>query len=75
MERLMEILQEVLDAGFEACEDFVEGGVMDSLQVMDLVEMLESEYDIEISGRDILPDNFSSMEKIIKMLEKYGVEI
>lgn len=75
MEGLMEILQEVLDAGFETCEDFVEGGVMDSLQVMDLVEMLESEYDIEISGRDIVPENFSSVEKIVGMLEKYGVEI
>lgn len=75
MERLMEILQEVLDAGFEGCDDFVEAGVMDSLQVMDLVEMLESEYDIEISGRDIVPENFSNVEKIVGMLEKYGVEM
>lgn len=75
MERLKEILDEILDAGYEDCDDYIEAGVMDSLQVMDLVEALESEYDVEISGRDILPENFSSMDKIQHMLAKYGVEL
>lgn len=75
MERLKEILDEILDAGYEECDDYIEAGVMDSLQVMDLVEALESEYDVEISGRDILPENFSSMDKIQHMLAKYGVEL
>lgn len=75
MERLKEILDEILDAGYEEYDDYVEAGVMDSLQVMDLVEALESEYDIEVSGKDIVPDNFSNMDKIKGLLEKYGVEL
>ena len=75
MEKLKEILNEVLDAGYEDCDDYIEAGVMDSLQVMDLVEALEAAYDIEISGRDILPENFSNIDKIQHMLTKYGVEI
>ncbi len=59
------------DVDFENSKDFVEEGLLDSFDIVNLVGALEDELDIEISGRDIIPDNFVSVEAIENMLEKY----
>ncbi len=59
------------DVDFENAKDFVEEGLLDSFDIVNLVGALEDELDIEISGRDIIPDNFVSVEAIENMLEKY----
>ncbi len=72
MEKLMKILEEIL-GNQEACtcDDFMDAGLLDSMDVMDLVEQLEEEYDIEISGCDILPENFKNVAAIKELLLKY----
>ena len=42
---------------------------------MDLVEKLEEEFDIEISGRDIIPEKFKNVESIVKLIESYVGEL
>lgn len=59
------------DVDFENAKDFVEEGLLDSFDIVNLVGALEDELDIEISGRDIIPDNFVSVESIENMLKKY----
>ena len=59
------------DVDFENAKDFVEEGLLDSFDIVNLVGALEDELDIEISGRDIIPDNFVSVESIENMLETY----
>lgn len=59
------------DVDFENAKDFVEEGLLDSFDIVNLVGALEDELDIEISGRDIIPENFVSVEAIENMLEKY----
>lgn len=69
---ILEILKNLNDdADFENSKDFVEEGLLDSFDIVNLVGALEDELDIEISGRDIIPDNFVSVEAIENMLEKY----
>lgn len=69
---ILEILKNLNDdADFENSKDFVEEGLLDSFDIVNLVGALEDELDIEISGRDIVPDNFVSVEAIENMLEKY----
>ena len=69
---ILEILKRLNDdADFENSKDFVEEGLLDSFDIVNLVGALEDELDIEISGRDIIPDNFVSVEAIENMLEKY----
>lgn len=72
----MDILNEILDELFQGenyaeCDDFLEAGLLDSMDIMDLVESLESGFGIEISGRDILPENFANVEAIRNLLSKY----
>lgn len=69
---ILAILKELKDdVDFESSKDFVEDGLLDSFDVVNLVGELEDNMDIEISGRDIVPENFVSVEAIENMLEKY----
>ena len=47
--------------------------LLDSLDVVCLVSELEKEFNITISGIDIIPSHFSSNENIINFLKKYNV--
>ncbi len=76
MERISRILNEVMQSdAFLTCDDYIEAGLLDSLQVMELVEALEDEFDIEFSGRDIIPENFSNIKAIAELVEKSGGNI
>ena len=54
------------------CEDFVKAELMDSLMVADLVITIEDKFKIEIDGDDIVPEYFSSIEMISKLIKKYA---
>ena len=54
--------------------NFIEEGMLDSFDVVSLVSSLDETFGISINGMDILPDNFSSIENIIALLKKNGVE-
>lgn len=54
--------------------NFIDEGMLDSLDVVNLVTDLESVYGISIDGVDILPHNFSSVDSIMNLLIKNGVK-
>ncbi|MCX6304759.1 MAG: phosphopantetheine-binding protein [Bacteroidetes bacterium] len=54
--------------------DFMEEGMLDSFDIVNLVTALDTEYGISIDGMDILPTNFSSVSKIVALLQKNGVK-
>lgn len=54
--------------------DFIEEGMLDSFDVINLVTTLDSEFGISIDGVDVSPDNFSTVDKIVALLKKNGVE-
>ena len=69
---ILEILMNLKDdADFENSEDFIEEGLLDSFDLVNLVAELEDAFDIEIKGSDIIPENFVSIEKITELVEKY----
>ncbi len=55
--------------------DFIKEGMLDSFDVVNLVVELEEEYGISIDGLDILPENFSSVEKIEALIRKNGAQL
>ena len=70
-EEVLEVLARINeDADFENSTDFIEDGLLDSFEIVSLVDELESVFDIEISGADIIPDNFVSMEAIAALINK-----
>ena len=58
---------------FSKPENFIDEGMLDSFDIINLVSALESSFNISIPGIDILPDNFSSVDSIENLLKKFGV--
>lgn len=70
-EQLLQILSE-LRPEFDFTEDvnFIEEGMLDSFDIVTLVPELESTFGISIVGTDILPENFSSVNAILSLVDK-----
>ena len=59
---------------FTKSVDFIEDGMLDSFDVVRLVVELDKEFGISIDGMDIMTKNFSSVGKIMALLNKHGVK-
>lgn len=72
-EKIVAILTE-LRPEFDFTEDvnFIEEGMLDSFDVVSLVDELEEQFGIKIDGVDVLPENFSTIDSIISLLKKSG---
>ena len=57
---------------FNDSDDFVEDGYLDSFDVVTIVSMIEEEFGVLISGLDVLPENFSSVQAICELIVKNG---
>ena len=74
-EKIVSILTELRpEFDFNEPLDFIEEGMLDSFDVINLVTALDSEFGLSIDGTDVLPDNFSSVENIEALLRKNGVK-
>lgn len=51
-------------------ESLLENGVMDSTGILELVAFLETEFAIQMSDADIVPDNLDSMAAIAAYVER-----
>ena len=70
-EKLIEILAEIRpEFDFSMDVDFIEEGMLDSFDLVSLVDSIESEFGVAISGMDILPENFNSIDSIINVINK-----
>lgn len=74
-EKVLEILTNIRPE-FDFTDDvnFIEEGMLDSFDIVTLVSDLDSTFGISIDGVDIVPDNFSSVDSIINLLEKNGAK-
>ena len=75
-EKIISILSELRpEFDFNESLNFIEEGMLDSFDIINLVTTLDSEFGISIDGMDVLPDNFSSVERIEALFKKNGVEV
>jgi len=54
------------DKGFTYGDDasFLEGGIIDSLGIIELVTFVEKQYGISVADDELLPANFDSVTKL-----------
>ncbi len=65
MEQLMEILMDLdPDIDYLHEENLVAGKVLDSFSIVSLINNICEEFDIEISPRYLVPENFNSAKAI-----------
>ncbi len=63
------------DIDFTKENNLIDGGVLESLDIVMLVGMLCDEYNIEISMDDLLPENFNSAEAIYELVHRLQEEV
>lgn len=68
---ILEILNEIKpNCDFESSEDFIDDALLDSYEIVELVEALEDEFGVFIDGMEILPENFVSIETIQSLIDR-----
>lgn len=69
MDKLIEILKGIRpDIDIEN-KELVDSGALDSFDIVSLVSELIDAFGIELSVEDILPENFNSVEAMMKLIE------
>ena len=70
-EQIIKILTELRpEFDFTTNVNFIEEGMLDSFDIVSLVDSIETEMGVSISGVDVLPENFCNVEAICKTIEK-----
>ncbi len=71
MEKILEILTDVRpDIDFEQEELLVEGGLLDSFDIVTIISELNDAFDINIRVHDLKPENFNSVSLIHALVER-----
>ena len=60
---------------YESSDDFISDGLIDSIDMQELFALMEEEYNVELAGTDLAPQNFVSVESIRELLSAHGVEV
>lgn len=70
-EKVIEILTELRpEFDFTESVDFIEQGMLDSFDIVSLVDEIETSFGVAISGADVLPENFCSVDAICDTIKR-----
>lgn len=69
-ERILNIMKEIKPTkDLENVTNIVEGGYIDSFELMSLITTLSDQFGIDITIDEITPENFNSVDAISKMVD------
>lgn len=70
MEELLEILQDINpDVDYETEDNLIDGKVLDSLSIIQMINEICDTFDIEIGPKWMRNENFNSAQKIWDMIQ------
>jgi len=70
MDELMDILMEIdPDIDYETEDQLIDGKVLDSFSIVNLVAQISDVFDIDISPKYLVPENFNSAEAMWDMIQ------
>ncbi len=71
MDELLKILKGICPkVDFVNEKKMIDDGVLDSFDIISIVNELNEHYDIEIDVDDLEPDNFNTVEAMLELIEK-----
>ncbi len=71
MEELIEIIKEhVPDIELNREQALIDDALIDSIQLVEIISDISEKFKIDISGDDIDPDNFQSVQTIWELIQK-----
>lgn len=73
-EKLINVIDDVTEGAYSTeeilKEDYEKKGMLDSLQIVELVVKLENEFDIEIDDEDLSMENMKSFDSIMNLVNR-----
>ena len=68
--KLLDVLTEVCPGvEFEGADALIDGGVLESLDIVMIVAELNGVFQVEITVDDLLPENFNSVDAMLALIE------
>ena len=72
-EKVLQILKEMHpENDYTESENFIGEELLDSYDMIELVSRIEETFDVSIDGLEIILDNFRSLERIVKTIQRNG---
>lgn len=69
-ETVLDILTEIRgDIDFENETKLIDDNILASLDIVAIVSEFNDEFDVEISVEDLVPENFNSVDAMVKLIE------
>ena len=70
IDKILEILNDIRpDVDFNEEKNLVDGGILDSFDIVSIISELNDAFDIHIRVTDLKPENFNSLEAIGQLVE------
>ena len=71
MEELLELLQDIRDdVDFENTTDLIDGKILSSFDIIQIISVIDDEYDVAIPATEIIPANFNSLQALYNLILK-----
>ena len=71
MNELLELLKDVRDdIDFENCTDLIDGKVLSSFDIIQIISAVDDEFDVSIPAAEIVPANFNSAEALYRLIQR-----
>ena len=71
MEKLLKILGEIRpDVDFKNAKKLIDDRILDSFDIITIVNELNEAYDIDIEIEDLEPENFNTCAAMLELIEK-----
>lgn len=71
IEKIYEILEDCCaDIDFRTEKNLIDDGILESLDIVMIVNEFSEEFDVRIGVDDLIPENFNSAEAMMALIEK-----
>ena len=70
MEELLEILKNIRpNVDFEHCEDLINSGTLDSMDMVMIMTQIMQKFDLSIPPEEMVPENFNSAKAMYRLFQ------
>ena len=71
MQEFLELLNGIRpDVDFENTKNLVSDGILKSFDIIQIVGMIDDEYDVKVPVAELKPENFDSAQALFEMIER-----